>query len=38
MMYVAGDTKYHNRAICISLTNAHNWDHFRPSFLFEGIS
>lgn len=37
-MYVAGVTKHHNRAICIRLTNAHNWDHIRRSFLFEGIS
>lgn len=38
MMYVAGATKHRNRAICISLINAHNWDHIRPFFLFEGIS
>lgn len=37
MMYVAGATEYHNRAIYISLANAHIWDHIRLAFYLKGF-
>jgi hypothetical protein len=36
MMYVAVATEYRNHAICISPTNAHNWDHIRLKYFQNG--